>query len=209
MLNVVLLEPEIPSNTGNIGRTCVLTGTRLHLVGPLGFSLDDAALRRAGMAYWGNLDVCVYEDWRGFLEQNPMAETAGAEPAGTAGEGAEGAGRARLPRLHLLTKAGSRVYSDAAYSDGDYLVFGKESTGLPIELLRSFPDSCERIPMLPDASALDNARVWRERHRQLHPDICGNFVDRRTEQISSLNLGNAVAIVLYEALRQTGFSGME
>lgn len=209
MLNVVLHEPEIPSNTGNIGRTCVLTGARLHLVGPLGFSLDDASLRRAGMAYWGNLDVRVYASWTEFLEKNPMAETVDA--IGTAVSGGAPGGSELvppLPHLHLLTKAGAAVYSDATYRDGDYLVFGKESTGIPLDILAAHPGACERIPMLPDAAALDNAQVWRTRHRELHPDICGNFVDRRSEQISSLNLSNSVAIVLYEALRQTGFAGM-
>lgn len=184
MLNVVLYEPEIPSNTGNIGRTCVVTGTRLHLIRPYGFELSDPLLKRAGMAYWPNLGVVEYDGWRDFLARNPAA------------------------RLHLLTKKARKTYCEATYRDGDFLVFGKESTGIPADVLQEHPDSCERIPMLPDAASLDNARAWHARHEQLHPDICGNFVDRASSQIGSLNLSNSVAIVLYEALRQTGFAGM-
>ena len=190
MLNIVLVEPEIPANTGNIGRTCVLTGSRLHLVGPLGFDLSDSAVQRAGLAYWESLDYATYDTWEDF------ASTC-------------------LPRdldgVHLLTKAGTRRYTDAAYHDGDWLVFGKESSGLDLELLSAFPERCERIPMLGDA-ALRNSHTWHQRHERLHPeltrDICGNFVDVRTSQITSLNLSNAVAIVAYEALRQIGFVGM-
>ena len=185
MLNVVLFQPEIPSNTGNIGRTCVVTGARLHLIKPYGFNLTDAALKRAGMNYWHNLDVCEYEGWDDFVARNPELE-------------------AHPERLHLLTKRASRVYTQATYRDGDYLVFGRESTGIDQEILASLPQCCERIPMLPDAMALDDAPA-----AQTRPDICGNFVRTGFAGISSLNLSNSVAIVLYEALRQTGYPGME
>ena len=190
MLNIVLVEPEIPANTGNIGRTCVLTGARLHLVGPLGFELSDKAVQRAGLAYWESLDVRTYDSWD---------DCAGSSlPAG-------------FDHVHLFTKAGRRVFSDASYSPDDWLVFGKESLGLDAELLAAHPDLCERIPMRGD-DALDNAQSWHETHERLHPelerDICGNFVDSRVSQITSLNLSNAAAIVIYEALRQTGFPGM-
>ncbi len=209
MLNVVLFEPEIPSNTGNIGRTCVVTGARLHLIRPFGFELSDPLLKRAGMAYWPNLQVDEYAGWDDFLARNPQA------------------------RLHLLTKRGARTYAESTYRDGDFLVFGKESTGIDRDILAAHPDLCERIPMLPDAASLDNAAAWHAHHERLaggkasgqapgvggtttsagsapafRTDICGNFVDDATPQISSLNLSNSVAIVLYEALRQTGFPGM-
>lgn len=197
MFNVVLYEPEIPANTGNIGRTCVVTGSRLHLVGPLGFSLDDRLLHRAGLGYWDSLDLCVYQSWDEFLEKNGLAV---GQPE---------------PRLHLLTKKARRTYAEARYKDGDFLVLGRESTGIPEDVLATWPGSCERIPMLPDATALDNAETWAAAegapsdHVALHAqDICGNFIDPEDYRISALNLSNAAAIVLYEALRQTGFAGM-
>ena len=194
MFNVVLVAPEIPANTGNIGRTCVVTGSRLHLVGPLGFSLDEKSLRRAGLGYWESLDVSVYADWDEFIEKNALAE-GGA-------------------RLHLLTKKARRTHAEARYADGDFLVFGCESVGLPEELLAAHADCCERIPMLPDAASLDNADSWGVSGNQgnhaalLAQDVCGNFVNPEDYRISALNLSNAAAVVLYEALRQTGFQGM-
>lgn len=194
MFNVVLFEPEIPSNTGNIGRTCVVTGSRLHLIGPLGFSLGDDMLRRAGLGYWHSLDVTTYAGWEEFLAQNGLGETD--------------------ERLHLLTKKARKTYAQATYADGDFLVFGKESTGLPEELLARAASRCERIPMLPDASTLKDANEWAARvgceqsHEALRQDVCGNFVDPDDYRISALNLSNSAAIVLYEALRQTDFQGM-
>lgn len=194
MFNVVLFEPEIPSNTGNIGRTCVVTGSRLHLIGPLGFSLGDDMLRRAGLGYWHSLDVTTYAGWEEFLAQNGLDETNG--------------------RLHLLTKKARKTYAQATYADGDFLVFGKESTGLPEELLARAASRCERIPMLPDATTIKDAGEWAARvgreqsHVALRQDVCGNFVDPDDYRISALNLSNSAAIVLYEALRQTGFQGM-
>ena len=197
LFNIVLVAPEIPANTGNIGRTCVVTGSRLHLVGPLGFSLDEKSLHRAGLGYWQNLDVTVYRDWDDFVSQNGLLR-------GDA-------------RLHLLTKKARCTYAEAHYRDGDFLVFGCESVGLPEELLVAHASSCERIPMLPDAASLENADSWRptdERgEKNDHPallaqDVCGNFVNPEDYRISALNLSNAAAIVLYEALRQAGFPGM-
>ena len=197
MFNVVLVAPEIPANTGNIGRTCVVTGSRLHLVGPLGFSLDEKSLRRAGLGYWQSLDVTAYRDWDAFVDQNRLVE--------------------HDVRLHLLTKKARRTYAEARYRDGDFLVFGCESVGLPEGLLAAHANGCERIPMLPDAAALENADSWRaadetgearDHAALLAQDVCGNFIDPEDYRISALNLSNAAAIVLYEALRQNGFSGM-
>ena len=194
MFNVVLFEPEIPSNTGNIGRTCVVTGSRLHLIGPLGFSLGDDMLRRAGLGYWHSLDVTTYAGWEEFLAQNGLGETDEC--------------------LHLLTKKARKTYTQATYADGDFLVFGKESTGLPEELLARAASRCERIPMLPDATTLKDAGEWAARvgreqsHEALRQDVCGNFVDPDDYRISALNLSNSAAIVLYEALRQTDFQDM-
>jgi tRNA (cytidine/uridine-2'-O-)-methyltransferase len=210
VFNVVLFEPEIPSNTGAIGRTCVVTGARLHLIGPLGFSIDDRKLKRAGLAYWESLDVTVYGGWQDFLEKNGLV-------------GADGSvGPESRARLHLLTKKARKTYADAAYREGDFLVFGKESAGLPEGLLADLPDCCERIPMLPDESTLENREEWEAcadelgggssvtSHERLEQrDICGNFVDPDDYRISALNLANAASIVLYEALRQTGFAGMD
>jgi tRNA (cytidine/uridine-2'-O-)-methyltransferase len=222
VLNIVLYAPEIPANTGNIGRTCVLTGSRLHLVEPLGFSLDSRMLRRAGLGYWQNLDVTRYAGWDEFLRQNGLAGGSGTAP----GEG-DGAGRTAAaegaPRLHLLTKKARRTYAESTYRDGDFLVFGSESTGIPEEVLAAHPASCERIPMLPDATSLANRDAWAAHEASLgdaaasagagasplmRQDICGNFVNVDDWRISALNLSNAVAVVLYEALRQTGFAGM-
>lgn len=153
MLNIVLLEPEIPANTGNIGRTCVATGTRLHLIEPLGFSLSEKALKRAGMDYWKDLDVKTYIDYQDFLEKNPGA------------------------RIYMATTKARKNYTEVSYESDCYIMFGKESAGIPEEILVKDPENCIRIPMIGG--------------------------------IRSLNLGNSVAIVLYEALRQNGFAGMQ
>ena len=131
MINIVLLEPEIPANTGNIGRTCVATGTRLHLIEPLGFSLSEKALKRAGMDYWPDLDVTTYIDYEDFLARNPGAQ------------------------IFYATTKGRHIYSDAAYPDGCYLMFGKESAGIPEEILREHPDTCVRIPMIGETRSLN------------------------------------------------------
>ena len=199
MFNIVLYAPEIPANTGNIGRNCVVTGARLHLIEPIGFSLDSKTVHRAGLGYWENLDVNTYADWASFLHANDLREDD--------------------PRLHLLTKKARRTYAQSTYKDGDYLVFGSESSGIPEDVLGRNPARCERIPMLPDAVSLGNAAAWEARADELghtesdhaallHKDICGNFIDPEDYRISALNLSNSVAIVLYEALRQTGFEEM-
>lgn len=131
MINIVLLEPEIPANTGNIGRTCVATGTRLHLIEPLGFSLSEKALKRAGMDYWPELDVTTYVDYEDFLARNPGAQ------------------------IFFATTKGRHIYSDASYPDGCYIMFGKESAGIPEEILREHPDTCVRIPMIGETRSLN------------------------------------------------------
>lgn len=219
MFNLVLVEPEIPANTGNIGRTCVVSGTHLHLVGPLGFSLDDKSLKRAGMAYWKSLNVSVYDNWNQFVEKNGLVDT----PTATEGVFAHDVGIDAVdkPHLHFLTKKAKKTYTQATYRDGDYLIFGKESLGLSEELLAKHADECERIPMLQDSVSLVNREDWSQKHDALdgedqysHPvllqqDICGNFIDPNEFSVSALNVSNAAAIVLYEALRQIGFPGMD
>lgn len=130
-LNVVLYEPEIPSNTGNIGRTCVATGTRLHLIEPLGFSLSEKAIRRAGMDYWQELDFIRYVNWEDFLEKNPNA------------------------RIYMATTKAKRVYTKAAYEPDCYLMFGKESAGIPEEILVNYQNDCIRIPMMGEIRSLN------------------------------------------------------
>lgn len=125
MMNIVLLEPEMPSNTGNIGRTCVATNTRLHLIEPLGFKLNEKALKRAGLDYWDKLDVSIYSDYQDFLEKNPQA-------AGN---------------MYFATTKAHKVYSDVIYSPDCYLMFGKESAGIPEEILVENEEHCIRIPM--------------------------------------------------------------
>ena len=152
MVNIVLHEPEMPANTGNIGRTCVATGTVLHLIEPLGFKINDKMLKRAGLDYWDKLDVRTYVNFEDFLEKNPGA------------------------KIYMATTKAHKVYTDVEYEPDCYIMFGKESAGIPEEILVEHEEDCMRIPMNGD--------------------------------IRSLNLGNSVAIVLYEALRQNGFAGM-
>ncbi len=132
-MNIVLLNPEIPDNTGNIGRTCMATSSGLHLIEPLGFQLSDRALKRAGMDYWKEVDCRRYINYQDFLE------------------------KCRPKKLWMLTTKARRAYSEAAFSPGDYLMFGREGGGIPEELLLSAPDSCLRIPMLPGARSLNLA----------------------------------------------------
>ena len=131
MLNIVLHEPEIPANTGNIGRTCCATGTRLHLIEPLGFVLTDKTVKRAGMDYWDKLEVFRYDDWEDFKAKNPDA------------------------KVYMATTKARNVYSDVSYNDGDYIMFGKESGGIPEEILVENPDKCVRIPMESDIRSLN------------------------------------------------------
>lgn len=152
-MHIVLHQPEIPANTGNIGRTCVATGTALHLIEPLGFRLDEKSIRRAGMDYWEQLDVTRYINFDEFRGKHPGA------------------------KIWYATTKAKRLYTEAAFGQDDYIMFGKESAGIPEELLVESEETCIRIPMM--------------------------------EEIRSLNLSNAAAIVLYEALRQNGFVGMQ
>lgn len=132
-LNVVLFEPEIPENTGNIGRTCVATGTRLHLIEPLGFETSEKAVRRAGLDYWKDLDVTRYVNFQDFLVKNPGA------------------------RIYMATTKGKRVYTEVAYEADCYLMFGKESAGIPEEILVQNPEGCVRIPMIGETRSLNLA----------------------------------------------------
>lgn len=152
-MHILLHQPEIPANTGNIGRTCVATNTSLHLIEPLGFSLDEKALKRAGMDYWKDLDVTTYVNYEDFLAKHPGA------------------------KIWYATTKAKHCYSDVKFGPDDFIMFGKESAGIPEEILVDHEDTCIRIPMEPT--------------------------------IRSLNLSNSVAIVLYEALRQQNFIGME
>ena len=131
MMNIVLLEPEIPQNTGNIARTCAATGSVLHLIRPLGFQLDDKYMKRAGLDYWFLMSYRVYDNLQDFLEKNPGA------------------------RCHYATTKAPRSYCEASYQDGDYIFFGKESKGLPEELLSQEYDKCVRIPMIEQARSLN------------------------------------------------------
>ena len=133
MLNIVLFEPEMPLNTGNIGRTCVITGCRLHLIEPLGFQLSSKMIKRAGLDYWDRLDVTRYMDYGDFLDRNPGA------------------------RIFYATTKGKHRYTDVTYRDGDYIMFGKESAGIPEEILVEHPETCIRIPMLPEERSLNLA----------------------------------------------------
>ena len=133
MMNVVLLEPEMPANTGNIGRTCVATGTRLHLIEPLGFKLSEKAIKRAGLDYWDKLDVQVYADYQDFLDRNPQAKG----------------------NLYFATTKAHKVYSNVEYEPDCYLMFGKESAGIPEEILVENEEHCIRIPMWGDIRSLN------------------------------------------------------
>ncbi len=151
-MNIVLFQPEIPQNTGNIARTCVLTGTTLHLIEPLGFNLSQKEIRRAGLDYWPYLKLQVHSDYRSLREAYPES------------------------RFLFYSTRGRALYTEASYHPGDCLVFGCETKGLPAEILEG-EENILRIPMV--------------------------------DQIPrSLNLGNSVALVLYEALRRQGFPGL-
>ena len=131
MLNIVLHEPEIPGNTGTIGRTCVATGTRLHLIEPLGFRLNEKAIKRAGMDYWSDLDVTTYVNYEEFLEKNPGA------------------------KIYMATTKSRQTYTEVSYEPDCYIMFGKESAGIPEEILVKHPDTCVRIPMIGETRSLN------------------------------------------------------
>lgn len=151
-MNIVLVYPEIPQNTGNIARTCAATGSVLHLVKPLGFDISEKAVKRAGLDYWDKVDVRIYENLEEFFEKNAGG------------------------RFWFLSTKANHSYTEVKYESNDYLVFGRETHGLPEPLLKENYSNTVRIPMLPT--------------------------------LRSLNLSNSVAIALYEALRQLGFSGL-
>ena len=169
MFHIVLLEPEIPANTGNIGRTCLCTGSHLHLIEPMGFILNDKNLKRAGMDYWKDLNVTVYDCWDDFVKMNK-------DKVAILSEDTE-EGAAQKARLWMATTKAQKTHDQADFKDGDYIMFGKESAGIPEELLLEHRETCIRIPMAQDQR--------------------------------SLNLSNSAAVVLYEALRQTGYPGLE
>ena len=130
-LNIVLYEPEIPANTGNIGRTCVATDTRLHLIEPLGFRLDEKSIKRAGMDYWKDLNVTTYVNWEDFCEKNPDA------------------------KIYMATTKAKHIYTDVSFSPDDFIMSGKESAGIPEEILKENPDTCVRIPMIGETRSLN------------------------------------------------------
>ncbi|RAV22499.1 tRNA (uridine(34)/cytosine(34)/5-carboxymethylaminomethyluridine(34)-2'-O)-methyltransferase TrmL [Paenibacillus contaminans] len=150
--HIVLVEPEIPANTGNISRTCAATGTHLHLVRPLGFLTDDKTLKRAGLDYWHAVKLEYHDSFQEVRDRYPDG------------------------RFFFATTKATKLYTDYRFQDGDFLVFGKETKGLPESILEANPDSLMRMPM--------------------------------TGDVRSLNLSNSAAVVLYEALRQNGFSGL-
>ncbi|AKL94688.1 tRNA (cytidine(34)-2'-O)-methyltransferase [Clostridium aceticum] len=153
-LHIVLLEPEIPQNTGNIARTCVITNSVLHVIGPIGFSLDEKAVKRAGLDYWDLLDFRYYNNYEEFVEKNPGA------------------------RIYYATTKAEKRHSDIAYEEEAYVMFGKETAGIPKTILAANKETCIRIPML------------------------------NIEKARSLNLSNSVAIAIYEVLRQWDYPGM-
>ena len=152
MLNIVLVEPEIPQNCGNIARTCAATGARLHLIRPLGFDISEKAVRRAGLDYWNMVQVFDYDNLEDFFSKN------------------------QVDQMWCLSTKAPRSYTEAQFSDECYLFFGKETKGLPEEFLVQHRESCIRLPMRQEAR--------------------------------SLNLSNAVAITVFEALRQLNFPGL-
>ncbi len=156
-LHIVLVEPEIPPNTGNIARSCAATGSVLHLVKPLGFSIDDRSLKRAGLDYWPYVKVEVHENLKEFLEEYAH----------------------RRERMFLATTKGKHKYTDIEFQDEDMILFGRETAGLPREFIAENEARAIRIPLSEDT------------------------------RLRSLNLSNSVSIVLFEALRQMGFPGME
>ncbi len=155
MLNIVLVEPEIPQNCGNVARTCAATGSRLHLVRPLGFDISDRAVKRAGLDYWHLVEVSDYRDLDDLFARHPEA----------------------LPDLWLTTTKAPRSYQEARFTADSWLFFGKETAGLPPAFREAHADRCIRLPMISEAR--------------------------------SLNLSNTVAVCVYEALRQTGFAGLQ
>ncbi len=154
-LHIVLHEPLIPANTGNIARTCAATGTHLHLIHPLGFSTDDRYLKRAGLDYWHAVNISHYDSFEHFVQEH------GSGPGS----------------FYFVETWGERIYTDVAYKDGDFIILGKETTGFPREITEAYREQVIRIPM-------------------------GGAT-------RSINLSNCAAIVVFEALRQIGFPGLD
>lgn len=154
--HIVLFEPQIPQNTGNIARTCAATNSPLHIIRPMGFPIDDRKMKRAGLDYWDKLDVRFYDTIEEFMEVNQSGH------------------------IHLISKFASQIYSDVRYDDEElhYFVFGREDTGLPEAFMRKHSEKALRIPM-------------------------------NDKHVRSLNVSNAVCMVVYEALRQQEFAGLE
>ena len=153
MMHIVLVNPEIPQNTGNIARSCAATGARLHLIEPLGFELSDKYLKRAGLDYWHMMTLEVHPSWQAFCEAYPDA------------------------RLHFATTKAPRAYCEAAYADGDFLVFGRETRGLDVELLSHNYEKCIRIPMIPEARSLNLSNsvaivLYEALRQQGFPGLC-------------------------------------
>lgn len=185
MFNVVLLEPEKPDNTGNIGRTCVATGSALHLIYPIGFQLTRKNIHHAGLDYWDRLKIFKHDNYDEFVrfvahivrdDDDHIVRDDDDHIARDEAVGANACGARSEPVVWYATTKAHKSYTDVKYNDGDYIVFGKESAGIPEEILSKDEEHCIRIPMI------ENER--------------------------SLNLSNSVAIVLYEALRQNNFNGM-
>ncbi len=153
MINIVLLEPENPLNAGALGRTCSVAGAKLHLIRPLGFHVDDKSIKKAGMDYWKELDVAYYNSFDDFITKN------------------------NNPIIYMGTTKATKTYADVTYEDDCFIMFGKESAGIPEDILKMYKDTCIRIPMLKDKR--------------------------------SINLATSAAIILYEALRQRNFEGLE
>ncbi|MDY4080994.1 MAG: tRNA (uridine(34)/cytosine(34)/5-carboxymethylaminomethyluridine(34)-2'-O)-methyltransferase TrmL [Candidatus Metalachnospira sp.] len=130
-MNIVLHEPEIPQNTGNISRTCAVTHSKLHLIKPLGFSVEDRYLKRSGLDYWQFLDVSYYENFEDFLDKNPNA------------------------KIFMATTKAKKIYTDVTYSENDFIMFGKESAGIPEEILLKYKDTSVRIPMYDELRSLN------------------------------------------------------
>ena len=189
MFNIVLLEPEKPDNTGNIGRTCVATGSALHLIYPIGFQLTRKNIHHAGLDYWERLKLFTHDSYNEFLEYIRRARSArpyddevcqhmGRQNVVPYDDGVcSNIVKTNEPTLWFATTKAHKSYTDVKFNDGDFIMFGKESAGIPEEILASDEEHCIRIPMI------ENER--------------------------SLNLSNSVAVVLYEALRQNNFNGLE
>jgi len=154
LVNLVLVEPEIPMNTGNIARTCAATKSRLHLIKPLGFDISDRAVKRAGLDYWSMVDISVYENIDEFFEINGDAD------------------------IWLATTKAPRMYCEAKFNDGCYILFGKETAGLPKDLRETYSDRCIRLPMREEARSLNLANsvavlCYEALRQQGFPDLCG------------------------------------